>query len=73
MIKVIQYDHPVFNERSVSAQQRWSEISGKHHTHYCGAYWRWGFHEDGVVSALNVVRQIENGAKHAELPLRRVS
>ncbi len=73
VIKVIQYDHPVFNERSVSAQQRWSEISGKHHTHYCGAYWRWGFHEDGVVSALNVVRQIENGAKHAELPLRRVS
>ncbi|HBC56717.1 MAG TPA: FAD-dependent oxidoreductase, partial [Gammaproteobacteria bacterium] len=67
VIKVIQYDHPVFNERSVSAQQRWSEISGKHHTHYCGAYWRWGFHEDGVVSALNVVRQIENGAKHAGL------
>ncbi len=73
VIKVLQYEHPVFNEQSVAAQGRWSEISGKNHTHYCGAYWRWGFHEDGVVSALRVVEQIENGGRHEQLPLRRVS
>jgi predicted NAD/FAD-binding protein len=38
----------------VAAQRRWAEISGTRRTHYCGAYWRWGFHEDGVWSALRV-------------------
>ena len=38
----------------VAAQSRWPEISGRGRTHYCGAYWRWGFHEDGVWSALRV-------------------
>ena len=52
------YSHPVFTLASVAAQQRWAEISGKQHTHYCGAYWRNGFHEDGVVSALNVARML---------------
>ena len=48
------YSHPVFNQRSVAAQARWSEISGINHTHYCGAYWRNGFHEDGVGSGIRV-------------------
>ena len=52
------YSHPVFTLASVAAQQRWGEISGKNHTHYCGAYWRNGFHEDGVVSAVNVARML---------------
>lgn len=49
-----QYDHPMFTLESVAAQARWPEISGKNHTHYCGAYWRNGFHEDGVVSGIRV-------------------
>ena len=36
------------------AQRRVAEISGRNRTHFCGAYWGWGFHEDGVVSALRV-------------------
>lgn len=52
------YSHPVFTRQSVAAQQRWAEISGKRHSHYCGAYWRNGFHEDGVVSGLNVARML---------------
>lgn len=48
------YSHPQFTLDSVAAQQRWSEVSGQQRTHYCGAYWRNGFHEDGVVSALRV-------------------
>jgi uncharacterized protein len=51
IIEVIPYAHPVYTQAGVGAQARWSEISGVRRTHYCGAYWGWGFHEDGVVSA----------------------
>ena len=53
------YSHPVYNASTLQAQGRWQEISGQSHTYYCGAYWGWGFHEDGVRSALRVVEQIE--------------
>jgi predicted NAD/FAD-binding protein len=49
-----QYSHPQFNNKTVVAQSRWAEISGKQGLHFCGAYWFNGFHEDGVHSALNV-------------------
>jgi predicted NAD/FAD-binding protein len=49
-----QYDHPIFNLESISAQEQWSTISGIDRIHYCGAWWRNGFHEDGVQSALRV-------------------
>ena len=52
VIRTISYAHPVFSDRSTAAQQRHHEISGVNRTHYCGAYWGYGFHEDGVVSAL---------------------
>ncbi len=45
------YDHPVIDHAAYSAQRRWEEISGRDRIHYCGAYWRWGFHEDGCWSA----------------------
>ena len=40
------------------AQARVQEISGMRRTHYCGAYWRWGFHEDGVASAHEAVARM---------------
>jgi len=46
------YSHPAYSRASVAAQARHGEISGANHTHYCGAYWGYGFHEDGVKSAL---------------------
>jgi len=52
IIEVIPYAHPVYTAAGVAAQARWAEISGTARTHFCGAYWGWGFHEDGVVSAL---------------------
>ena len=45
------YDHPVYTAAGVAAQARRAEVSGVNRTHYCGAYWGWGFHEDGVRSA----------------------
>ncbi len=59
ILSKIDYEHPVYNEASVRAQQRHSEISGLNRTHFCGAYWRNGFHEDGVVSAMNMLQLLE--------------
>ena len=56
VIKELSYDHPLFTTSSINAQSRKHEISGKNNTYYCGAYWRNGFHEDGVVSALDVCK-----------------
>jgi len=59
VIKTIQYDHPVYTSDGAAAQRRHEEISGtSRRTHYCGAYWGWGFHEDGVVSALRVCERL---------------
>ena len=54
VLKELQYEHPLFTQVGIIAQQRKGEISGVNNTYYCGAYWRNGFHEDGVVSALEV-------------------
>jgi predicted NAD/FAD-binding protein len=51
------YSHPVFTVEGTRAQQRWSEINHAN-TWYCGAYWRNGFHEDGVASAMRVAQAI---------------
>ena len=51
------YAHPVFTLDGIKAQQRHAEISGHNRSHFCGAYWFNGFHEDGVNSALRVVKQ----------------
>jgi uncharacterized protein len=52
------YHHPRYSLESVRAQLRWREVSGVRHTHFCGAYWRYGFHEDGLVSAIRVARDL---------------
>jgi predicted NAD/FAD-binding protein len=58
-IRKITYDHPVYTKEGVAAQSRHVEISTPaRRTHYCGAYWGWGFHEDGVVSAQRVCESI---------------
>ncbi|MGY6038196.1 NAD(P)/FAD-dependent oxidoreductase [Aeromonas sp. AE23HZ002T15] len=51
------YHHPVFNGTALAAQRRRHQICGQRHTHFCGAYWYNGFHEDGVRSALDVAKR----------------
>ena len=59
VIKRINYSHPVFNNQMIAAQGQWSSISSSDsHTHFCGAYWFNGFHEDGVRSALRVCQAL---------------
>jgi predicted NAD/FAD-binding protein len=58
VLRKIVYHHPLYTHQAVHAQDRWSEISGRNRTHYCGAYWFYGFHEDGLNSALRVARAL---------------
>lgn len=58
VLKRLNYHHPIYTKESVAAQARHAEINGNGF-YFCGAYWRYGFHEDGVVSALNAVKQFE--------------
>jgi predicted NAD/FAD-binding protein len=67
VIATVPYAHPVYTRAGVAAQARHGEISGVDRIHYAGAYWRWGFHEDGVVSALNALelreQRVQGGAE----------
>jgi len=58
VLRKMTYHHPLYNRDSARAQERWSEISGRNRTHFCGAYWSYGFHEDGMNSALRVARAL---------------
>ncbi|MDX1697451.1 MAG: hypothetical protein R3308_04150, partial [Thiohalobacterales bacterium] len=71
IIRRLQYEHPVFTPDGIAAQQRHGEINGLHRTWYCGAYWRYGFHEDGVVSAMHAVEDFRKHINHAQSPLLR--
>lgn len=58
IIRRFNYAHPTFTLAGMAAQQRHGEISNQRRSHYCGAYWFNGFHEDGVQSALRVCRDL---------------
>ncbi len=53
------YHHPVYTPESMSAQKRRHEINGVNRTYYAGAYWGWGFHEDGAKSAREVIDMLQ--------------
>ncbi len=65
VLRELRYDHPLFTPESVAAQARYAEIGGVRRTHFCGAYWRHGFHEDGVWSALRVAADFGEETDHA--------
>ena len=54
----MQYHHPVYSHASVAAQMRKAEIQGQRRTWFAGAYWGWGFHEDGMRSAVEVAEAL---------------
>jgi uncharacterized protein len=58
VIDRITYEHPLFTSHAAAAQARYGEINGRRNTFYCGAYWGYGFHEDGVNSALAAVGRL---------------
>lgn len=56
ILRQFQYSHPVYNEKTLLAQQQRTLINGQNNTFFCGAYWYNGFHEDGVKSAVDVAK-----------------
>jgi predicted NAD/FAD-binding protein len=58
ILRRMRYHHPVYSHASVAAQQRKAEIQGRRRTWFAGAYWGWGFHEDGMRSAVEVARDM---------------
>ena len=73
IIKRMEYDHPVFTLKGMQAQSQQQLINGPLNTYFCGAYWRNGFHEDGVVSALNAVEHFKRTVANEKLHLHRAS
>jgi predicted NAD/FAD-binding protein len=73
VLRTLHYEHPVFTAKSTAAQARYAEINGVNRTWFCGAYWRNGFHEDGVWSALETVSRIESGSRHEKRNIQRAS
>jgi predicted NAD/FAD-binding protein len=59
ILRTIDYAHPVFDGPAIAAQQRFEEIDGVDGFHYCGAWWGYGFHEDGIASGKRVCDRIE--------------
>lgn len=59
VLKRMHYRHPVYDHAMVAAQQRRPEIQGRRRTWFAGAYWGWGFHEDGIRSAHDVVAALD--------------
>ncbi len=62
ILRQIHYAHPIFDQAALEAQQLRSVISGRDRLSFAGAYWRYGFHEDGVLSALWAVEEVERSA-----------
>ena len=58
VLAVMDYAHPVLDRAAVTAQGRVDAVNGQRHTFYCGAYLHFGFHEDGLVSALRVTERL---------------
>lgn len=66
------YHHPVYTAEAVAAQKRRHEINGTRRTYYCGAYWGFGFHEDGVKSALVSLEEFRRRQAYEQPHLQRV-
>ena len=65
ILRRMHYRHPLYTRDSVAAQGRLREIQGRHGTWFAGAYWGWGFHEDGLRSAVAVARALNAAAKRS--------
>ncbi|MDI3335574.1 FAD-dependent oxidoreductase [Defluviimonas aestuarii] len=62
----VEFSHPVFDQAALRAQDRIRAMQGENHTWFVGAYNRYGFHEDGIASAMRVVRMINQGTQQKD-------
>jgi uncharacterized protein len=73
VLRRLSYQHPVFSREAVAAQARLPEINGADRTYFCGAYARYGFHEDGVVSAETTLAQFSGEEMLGQRALHRLA
>lgn len=73
VLRRLQYAHPAHDAAMVRAQRRWEEIQGRRRTWFAGAYWGWGFHEDGIRSARRVVDAMAMRGEYLAAPPREVA
>ncbi|MFA9374545.1 MAG: NAD(P)/FAD-dependent oxidoreductase [Poseidonibacter sp.] len=57
VIEKISYEHPQFDAKAIEAQKKRELIDGQNNTYFAGAYWRYGFHEDGLYSANTIAKK----------------
>ncbi len=72
VIRRMSYEHPVFTRDAVAAQARHAEIDGLDRAYFCGAYWGFGFHEDGVASAHASLEHFRE-TEHAQRAVHRTA
>ena len=58
IIKKIEFTHPIYNKETINAQKRLEELQGVNNSWFCGSYFGYGFHEDGLKSGINIARKI---------------
>jgi predicted NAD/FAD-binding protein len=58
VIRTIHYDHPIFTPETAAAQERLDQLNRNGVTYFCGSYFRFGFHEDALASAVDVCNSI---------------
>lgn len=73
ILKRLNYSHPLFTQHGIQSQTQHSELNGNNRCFYAGAYWRYGFHEDGVVSALQALKDFEEQTVHEQQIILRAS
>ncbi len=72
VLRRLRYQHPVYTHAAVAAQHRKAEIQGVNRTWFAGAYWGWGFHEDGMRSAVDVAAALDrHGHAHVSIGARQ--
>ena len=58
IIKIVDFTHPFYDLKSIEAQKNLVKLQGKNNSWFCGSYFGYGFHEDGLKSSINIVNQI---------------
>ena len=59
ILNKVNFTHPFFNSETIKYQNELSSLQGKKRTWYCGAYFGYGFHEDGLKSAIDIIKNFE--------------
>jgi predicted NAD/FAD-binding protein len=72
IIGAYDYSHPVFDAAAIDAQRRLPRIQGRENTWFCGAWTRYGFHEDGLMSGLAVAAALRERLR-PDVPVREAA